>query len=909
MQETVAQETPCPPPGYGDFEIARREDGSLWELGRGSMGVTYKAVDRVLHRAVALKVIQLGAGGAGDGRTGEALRERFLREARAAAALRHANVAGVFQFGASEQAGRCYYAMELVEGETLEARVRREGPLAAGPALEVARQVTAALVAAADRGLIHRDLKPGNLMLTGGGLAGAGLEVKVIDFGLAKAAATAGETDLTHGGFVGTPAFASPEQCARRPVDARSDLYSLGITLWYALTGGVPFTARTPEERCDHPAREPLPVERLAARGVPGCVVALLRRLLALDPDGRPASAKELLGALETCQAQMAAGRARPAAWRRLAAALALAAGGGVWWWAHLPASADRRTAAVPPGPTAAVVPEKSVAVLPFANFSEDKDGAFFADGVQDEILTDLARVADLKVISRTSVMQYHSGSQRNLREIAAQLGVAHVVEGSVQKAGNKVRVKAQLINARTDTHEWAEEYDRDLSDVFAIQSDIAGAVAGQLQAFISPQEHAAMEEIPTRNEQAYQLYLRALARWNDWDTLSSEEHPKGAETMSLLQQATVRDPGFARAFAFMTEVRANLYGGDPTPANEAAARGNAETVVRLRPGSADADVAMGCYDDLVRRDFLRAHDDFAAAVRQAPNDARAYEHLGLIERRGHWDEALVHLRRALELDPENNNYFVAYGWALYGLGNFRELLALTDRRIATHPSQYWLRAHKVHVLLAWKADTHAAQAELAFMPPGADPNGWTTFHRLECDTMARDFPAAARDLAACPLAEIADAPRAIAEGDIARLRGDAGAAVAAYGEARPWVETQVRNHPQETYPLYLLAKLDALLGRKEAALDEGRRLVSLATAGDPLLVPSVTYEWARVLTFAGEHDEAIRALQTICGEPYAPGDLPHGPQYGYLHADPDWDPLRGDPRFAEMVASLAPKP
>lgn len=249
---------------FGDFEIARRADGSLWELGRGAMGVTYRAVDKVLHRNVALKVIETPS--AADG--SQAVRERFLREARAAAALRHPNVAGVFHLSASPDVERCYFAMELVEGETLEARVRRDGPLKVELALEIVMQVTRALMAAAARGLIHRDLKPGNIMLARGD-AGE-LEVKVIDFGLAKAAAEAtGEMDLTHGGFVGTPAFASPEQFENRAVDARSDIYALGATLWFALTGRAPFSATTIEEMRSTRTRASLPVEQLLAKNIP----------------------------------------------------------------------------------------------------------------------------------------------------------------------------------------------------------------------------------------------------------------------------------------------------------------------------------------------------------------------------------------------------------------------------------------------------------------------------------------------------------------------------------------------------------------------------------------------------------------------------------------------------------------
>ncbi|MGB9054787.1 MAG: serine/threonine-protein kinase, partial [Pseudolabrys sp.] len=552
------------PSKFGDFEIAHCEDGSIWELGRGGMGVTYRARDNVLHRSVALKVIEVPPGAANS----EAVRERFLREARAAGALRHPNVAAVYQFGTVPELDRCYYAMELVEGETLEARVRREGPLKVGQVLEIGEQVTRALIAAARQGLIHRDLKPGNIMLTRSDDSRAEFEVKVIDFGLAKVTAESfGERDLTHGGFVGTPSYASPEQFAGSKVDVRSDIYSLGASLWFALTGHRPRAGTNVEEirRCQ--IEEPLPVQQLVTRKAPPPVTELLRSMLAIDPDERPTSARELMEEIASCRSKLTRGNAtaRPSFFaelkRRNVYKVAIAYGVVAWllmqvasqifpffeipnwavrlvvlllilgfpialvlaWAFDLTPEGLKRTEGADREPAipsqnkawrqteSVKVPAKSIAVMPFENRSEDKANAYFADGIQDEILTLLSKIADLKVISRTSTQQYQS-RPRNLTEIAKQLGVATILEGSVQKVADQVRVNVQLLNAQTDSHLWAETYDRKLTDIFSVESEIAKGIAESLQAKLTGREEQALAVKPTNNLEAYDAYLRGLA-------------------------------------------------------------------------------------------------------------------------------------------------------------------------------------------------------------------------------------------------------------------------------------------------------------------------------------------------------------------------------------------------------------
>src|SRR5438552_4288130 len=515
--------------GFGVYKIERLPDGSLYELGRGAMGVTYRAVDASLQRKAALKIIKIGIAG----RRAEA-HERFMREARMAAALRHENIATVFQFGIREETGQCFYAMELIEGETLEERVRRTGPLTVRTTIDIAQQVTSALVAAENRSLINRDLKPGNLMLVSPDDEERGVpSVKIIDFGLAKALnAPVDAMQLTHDGFVGTPAFASPEQFESSTLDVRSDIYSLGVTLWFALTGKTPFGGRGFEEIRRAQQSDVLPLEQLKAARVPSHLRSLLKSMLAFEPAARPGT-HELTAELQRCAAE-ARGERRAGIGLAAAAILVLGAAAFSILW---PLASGHKSAAVAEKrPLGRPVLEKSIAVLPFENRSEDKQNAYFADGVQGEILTDLAKVADLKVISRTSVMQYRSGPERSVRRIGQELGVAHVVEGSVQRSGNRVRVNAQLIDARTDRQLWAQSYDRDLADVFAIQSEIAKAIADQLQVH----EEQTIGAKPTNNVDAYDAYLHGVAYASKADNATNAV---GAQ--KYLKEAVHLDPNF----------------------------------------------------------------------------------------------------------------------------------------------------------------------------------------------------------------------------------------------------------------------------------------------------------------------------------------------------------------------------
>ena len=889
---------------FGVYEIERRENGSLYELGRGAMGVTYRALDTSLQRQVALKIINIGSAG----RNAET-RERFLREARAAAALRHDNIATVFQFGIREETGQCFYAMELIEGETLEERIHRTGPLDVHAAIDIGQQVSAALVAAEKRGVIHRDLKPANLMLVSpdGETASTArndktLLVKIIDFGLAKVLNTPVDpTRRTHDGFVGTPAFASPEQFENAALDVRADIYSLGATLWFALTGKTPFGGHSVEEIHRAQQSNALPIAQLKAAHVPYRLISLLQSMLALEPAARP-DTHDLAARLQRCSAQ-------PTGMRRarvvLGAALILIFGVSAYFILR-----PLRTV-IPTSNLAA--PEKSIAVLPFENRSRDPDNAFFTDGVQDEILMHLAKIADLKVISRTSVMQYKSGVARNLRQISQQLGVAHLLEGSVQRAANRVRVNTQLIDARTEAHLWAQTYDRDLADVFAIQSEIAKAIADQLQAKLSPSEKTAIEKPSTTNLAAFDLYSRAKTL-----LLTTVFTPAGEQNLrqgvELLNQAAARDPAFFEAYYQLVFAHGRLYslGLDHTASRLASAEAALQAAIRLRPDAGETHLARANYLYYGPRDYTGALAELEHARRSLPNDPRLSELTGyILRRRGQQEEALRNLEKAIELDPRN--YFIMQQIALsyQFLRRYPEEAAILDRALAIIPKNAATKVNRALVDFYWKADTkplHQVIDSILAGDPGAISEVADSW--FVCALAEHDLVAAERALVA-----LGDNPwlidaavilsRSFGEGLLARVMKDEAKARAAFSKARADQEKIVQVQPDYGPALCVLGLIDAALGRKEAALQEARRATELL----PLEKDSVNGSrmlvyFAIVAGWAGEKDLALQQLELGARAPNPSQTL----NYGALKLLPFWDPLRGEPRFEQIVASLTPK-
>ena len=879
---------------FGDFEIVRREDGSSWELGCGAMGVTYRATDKVLHRTVALKVIETPAA-AGNS---QAVRERFLREARSAAALKHPNVAGIFQFGASPDLDRCYYAMELVEGETLEALVRRDGPLKPEVALEIAIQVTRALVAAAAQGLIHRDLKPGNIMITRPDAETVKLEVKVIDFGLAKVTNAVGEADLTHGGFVGTPSFASPEQFGGAPADARSDIYSLGVTLWYSLTGQVPYPGKTIEEIRDRQQRTDLPIEQLVARKVPAPLIKLLRRTLAVEPAQRPASARELMEALESCRRKVAR---RISVFYKLIALIGVAAIAAAATLFMLRLNRQKITSAAasniaPSAFTLIPLAEKSIAVLPFENLSAEKNDAFFADGIQDDVLTSLATIKELKVISHTSAMAYRDAGARNTRQIGQTLGVANVLEGSVRRVGDRVAVNVQLIDTRTDRHLWAKHYDRTLTDSLGLQGELANEIATALRATLSPEEKARNEVRPTSSVPAYEAYLRGRAFTGG--SRLDRSNMEGA--IRSYQEAVKLDPNFVLAWAYLSCGQSENYwlGFDPSPARLAAAKDAADRALAIDPNLAETHLALGYYRYYAQRDFTGAVAEFQQAEQGLPNNVDVIIAIALIQRRvGHWDEAITELRRAVELDPRNTDASITLAITYKCLRRFPEALATVDRVLAFESTNTGALWQKAGVFWA-TGDLKAVEPLLA--NPGTDPpmcGVQALFQRRYADAI---------EILSKALAEKpADEKKSLLFGlGLSQQRaGDVAAARATYQKA-----TQELQHALKKVTLdsFQEAELRAASGRAYAglgdaasAIAEGQKAVAMdPTSKDPLDGPEAEEAMAQIYALLGDADHAIPILKRLL-------QIPAGQviTFGLLRLDPIWDPIRNDPRFQGLAA------
>jgi len=873
---------------FQHYEVTVRADGTTpSELGRGAMGITYHAIDRNLGSPVALKVISARYSNQSEAR------DRFRREARTAAQLRHPNVASVYHFGETA-AGQCFYAMELVEGETLEARVERDGSLGAKMVLEIATQVAHALLAAEKLGLVHRDLKPSNLMLLPNESGNEHApRVKVIDFGLAKTVTDQGEAlDVFQTGFAGTPGFASPEQSkpGGSHLDTRSDLYSLGATLWYALSAEILVSGNN------------LPVERLVARKVPAHLIRLLSHTLATDPAERPRSARAFLDELEDCRAAMQAAPVRRKRLRRAALGLVLCA----IVLACLTSYLLRRQPAVPAMPS-----HKSIAVLPLENLSDDQENAFFADGIEDDILASLTKVADLKVISRTSVRQYRgAGAARNLREIGRTLGVANVLEGSVRQVNDRVLVRVQLIDTTNDQQIWAARYDRTIADSVGLQGELATQIATELQAKLTPAERTSLGTKPTNNPDAYVIYLRALDYEENAETSPAEYF---ATVNQLYAQVIALDPKFALARARASMNYSNQFWQTHEPALKTKSRALAEEALRLSPALGEAHLALGVYFYLVEVNYSAALDQFTVALNVLPNNVEVLQYRAKIYRRqGRWREAIAGFEQARSLNPLVDPAQLMR--TLWAVRDWPATAAATNRNLQRRgPDVPYAKMSLAQIEIVAHSNVAAARAWLQQMPAGVDPDGEGTLANWNLSMLERDWVAAEKWLADYPPDKFPDAgPKSFYQAQTALARGDVELAHTLFEKARPALESDVRAHPEDSDRHAVLGKLYAYMGRKEEAIREGRHGVELSPESTDALNGALrASDLALIYALTGEIDQAVTLIERLLQTPGAtmPDEFHNG---GITQAELrlrwQWDKLRKDARFQKILAEPEPK-
>ncbi len=874
---------------FGDYEL-------LEEIGRGGQGVVYRAHQKSLNRTVALKVIGLAHWAT------EAHVKRFRREAEAAASLNHPCIVPIYEVG--ERDGACYFSMGLVEGGQLDAVAKRD-PMPIRHAGELIAKLARTVSYAHEHGILHRDIKPGNILLDVKG------EPHLTDFGLARLVETESTVTRTME-VLGTPSYMAPEQAVgnNARVTSATDIYGLGAVLYQLLTGHPPFAGGTTFETVrlvlDTEPRQP----RLLNPKVDRDLAIICLKCLEKDPQRRYSSALALAEDLERWLKHEPIGARRTGIFTR-----------GRKWVRRNPSRSLLATSLIALAAAAGWIVWKSelirppvttgIAVLPFENLGEQKENTSFADGVQDDILTKLAKIADLKVISRTSVMDYRG--KRNVRQIADALRVSHVLEGSARRSGDRIHLNAQLIDTRTDTHVWVEQYDRDLNDLFAIQSEIAQKVAEHLHAKLSAREKASVEEKPTQDLVAYDFYIRALSLISNAQVPTMEGIVDLYDAVDLLNQAVARDPNFFLAYCQLAFVHDLVYQEDfdRTPARLALAKSAIDSAFRLRPDSGEAHLALGWHLYLGSSDYDRARAELAVVQQSLPNNPRAFELAGLINRtEGRWADATRNLERACELDPRNVPCLTTLSSTYYWLHDYDQVARLIDRVIALLPAQKEYRIIRAWLEADQRADTgpsRAAIEKILTKEPGSEKDPFVAHWRLSLALYDRDLDAAGALAAARSQRHGGWGGRDFWLGRVARLKGDVAAARAAFMRARTQLEEELRDHSDDISRLSHLGLIDAALGRKEEALSEGRRAMELVPIAPEAIKGPYTNEgftrmwFAVICAWAGERELALEQLEVLA-------KIPGGPSYGRLRLDPVWDPLRGDPRFEKIVASLAPK-
>lgn len=870
----------------GNYEI-------LGEIGRGAMGVIYRARQRYSGRVVAVKRLLSYQADASD------TLHRFRREAEAAASLDHPNILPIYEV--AETDGVPYFSMKWATGGSL----RDVGPaFRDDPALcvRLMAKVARAIDYAHRQGILHRDLQPANILLDARG------EPLVSDFGVAKWLGNDTGLTCTPTTF-GTPGYIAPEQSSCvADVTPAADIYSLGAVLFNLLTGRTPFVGANALTVIRQAAENPAPKLRAIAPSLDRDLETIIERCLERDPEARYASAGDLAEDLE----RWLTGRAilarpvRPAArvwrWSRANPALAgfaatcVALAAVVGWLLFASESGG-----------SAVIRDKSVAVLPFDNLNGDPSDNFFADGMQEEILTDLSRIADLKVISRSSVGEFAPGAPRNLRIIGRSLAVRHLLEGSVRRDRNRVRINAHLTDAQTGAQLWAEQYDRELADVFDIQSEIAQNIAGRLQAQLSPQEKATIAATPTADLMAYDLYLHAKELARNASLWTPE---RARSEIRLLQEAVTRDASFVPALCMLARAQLELYwyNFDHNDATLAAANAAIDTAAHYQPEAGEVHLARAIFHYWGRRDYAAALAELNRASVALPNDAEVPFFTALIARRqGDWEASTRQFERATSIDPRGlRSLFELARSNLFALKRYDDAAKLCDS-ILSWSRDFDFEVARAKVDVASRGDLNRLRevveraSSFTERPPGL------ALARLELVLAERDYPRVQEALSAFGQAEVSDSgyavPRDYFIAIAAQHLGRTDEARAAFLRARDLAAANVAQRPVDAKAWIVQAEIESRLGRKVEAIAAGERARELLPVEkDAVDGALMMVRFAGVCAHVGEHDRAMDLLEAAV-------KLPGATNYGELKLEEGWDAERDNPRFQTIVASLAPRP